>query len=491
MGISSVISNSMRKLPLVEGPVPVTHESSSFCSMLKSRQPLNVQDYGYTEEEYFLSSTANIYNENKSGAIYIKHASLPYINRVLVRRPKPPKSFSGRVYIDILNASQLYDIEDLWNRSYLWIMENGHGYIGLTSKPVCVQSLKNYDYKRYKSLDWTGSTNVAKPTPFVFGSIPGTEEGLVWDMIGQTASLVRTGKEHNLFAGAPIHYMCLTGQSQSGIYLNTFMNIFHKYISKPGYPKLFDGYMNIVGVPYQKMLCQAEDLSKTGYVARRQCEIDTPVIYITSEGDLEFFTNMSVEGAFVTVPKNSDTKHNKSRYFEVAAAPHTDINCPILASYSEIEKTGRPVRQISKEIMETLNDIPLAYYINGLLEKLYIWAEQGHAPRIVAPIEKDKQGNLVRDNHGNVKGGVRSPFVDVPVARYNGCNIKYAGGISGDMVWFTKEEFFSLYGDTESYLSKFADCTYRQLNEGWLCKSDAERMISWSRRAASKYVELT
>lgn len=134
--------------------------------------------------------------------------------------------------------------------------------------------------------------------------------------------------------------------------------------------------------------------------------------------------------------------------------------------------------------------MPLAYYINGLLEKLYIWAEKGQAPQTVAPIKKDKQGNMIRDNHGNVKGGLRSPFVDVPLARYNGCNINIAGGISGDMIWFTKEEFLSLYGDTESYLSKFADYTYRQLNEGWLCRSDAERMIAWSRKAASKYAEL-
>ena len=48
-----------------------------------------------------------------------------------------------------------YDIEDLWHRIYLWCMEKGHAYVGITSKPVNVLSLKNFDYDRYGDLNWS------------------------------------------------------------------------------------------------------------------------------------------------------------------------------------------------------------------------------------------------------------------------------------------------------------------------------------------------
>lgn len=489
MDIGTCIYEAMNRLPKLEGPIPVTVDSYPFCDMLHSREPLNVKDYGYIEEEFFLSGLANVYDEDEHGKVFVKYANLPYKNRVLVRRPENINSFSGRVYIDILNATANYDIEDLWHRSYLWCMENGHGYIGITSKPVCVQSLKNFDYLRYESLNWSGPVHTAQPVPLINGSIPGTEEGLFWDMLGQAASLIKYGNEFNCFEGATVNYLCLTGQSQSGIYLNTFFNSFHKYISSPKHDKLFDGYLNIVGVPYQRDLCQKADNKKFSYKARRQCEIDIPCIFISSEGDLTLFSSKGVKDAFRLTPDNSYTQANKSRYYEVAASPHTDINCPVLSAEGEIKKAGRVVvAPINKERLETLNDMPLAYYINGFLEKLYTWAEKGIPPEVVEPIKKNNKGEIVRDIHSNAECGFRSPFVDVPLAGYYGYSRISEDGISGDMARFSKDKFLSLYKNPETYLKKFADYTNRQVNDGWLCKSDAKRMILWSKISVKKYM---
>jgi hypothetical protein len=185
MELKDVIMCSVGKLPKVEGPIPVSETSHSFCAMKYSRCKLDLTAYGYLEEEYFLSGTANVYDEDQTGNMFLRHEVLPYKNRILVRRPADPKKFSGRIYIDILNATNNFDIEDLWLRSYLWILENGHGYIGVTSKPVCVMSLKYFDYARYAGLNWPSAEPAPQPAvPHpVCASIHGTEEGLIWDIL--------------------------------------------------------------------------------------------------------------------------------------------------------------------------------------------------------------------------------------------------------------------------------------------------------------------
>ena len=53
----------------------------------------------------------------------VREAGLPYTNRILVRTPENPEDFNGKVYVDILNASDKYDNESLWRRAYGMIME--------------------------------------------------------------------------------------------------------------------------------------------------------------------------------------------------------------------------------------------------------------------------------------------------------------------------------------------------------------------------------
>jgi hypothetical protein len=485
MKIKDSIILSARMLPKAEGPIPVTETSHPFCDMRFSRCKLDLAEYGYLEEEYFLSGTANVYDEEQSDKMFLKHEALPYKNRILVRRPAEPKKFSGRVYIDILNATNNFDIEDLWLRSYSWILENGHGYIGVTSKPVCVMSLKYFDYERYAGLNWA-SVELA-PQPVVphpiCGSVPGTEEGLIWDMLSQVASIVRYGGKNNCLGGYPVNYLYLTGQSQSGAYINTYVNHFHPYLIGKDGQKLFDGYMNIVGVQFERFLCQRINDLFVSMIPRHFRPINTPFISVTSEGDLEIFAPMVGGNMAALSPDNSDTSENKSRYYEVAGAPHTNITAPVLQDDYEIAKSRN---SFLKPGDKPMNDLPLAYYINGLLEKLHIWAAQGVAPEAVQPIEKSRDFQLVRDEYGNVKGGLRSPFLDVPAASYYGSVNGAELDVTGVMERFSKQKLVSLYGSTEAYLEKFDAYTDRQRLEGWIIVSDSRKMKIWAREMVNK-----
>ena len=484
MDNASEIYDVINKLPAVEGPVAVTENSHPFCAMKYSREPLDVADYGYVEEEFFLTGVANVYDVDEKDMPVVAKKELPYKNRILVRRPTSEEKFSGRVYVDIMNATQGYDIEDLWHRVYLWCMEEGHAYIGITSKPVNVMSLKNFDYERYGDLNWSNGELVAAPVISRSATIPGTEEGLFWDMLSQLGLLLRQGRE-NCLGGYTVKNIYLTGQSQSGAYLNTYISYFDGYAKRKNGKSIFDGYMNIVGALVQRSIRQSGTIGNLRLLKRNMHPSSTPYICISSEADLYLF-NLFVEGNLMQMKiENADTAENKCRYYEIPGAPHTDIVCPVLTALSEIEKAGGKTPNLNPELLKNINDMHVEYYICGLLEKLHEWATEGKAPEVCIPLVREGD-DLARDEYGNAMGGLRSAYVDVPVAGYVASNPEDPEGICGAMTYFSKEKVEELYGSTEGYLKKFAEYSDTQAEKGWLTRRDAEKMKEWSKEAVEK-----
>ena len=104
------------------------------------------------------------------------------------------------------------------------------------------------------------------------------------------------------------------------------------------------------------------------------------------------------------------------------------------------------------------------------------------APEVYEPMERTEE-DLVRDTFGNAKGGLRTSYVEVPIATYVASNPDDPEGICGTMEYFTESTVKQLYGSEEGYLSKFKEYTLKQQEEGWLSKTDAEKMIDWSKEA--------
>ena len=485
MELERKIAASIHTLPAIEGPIPVTQVSHPYSAMAFSRCRMNLAAYGYVEEEYFLSGTANVYDLDENGRLYIKHEAVAYKNRILVRRPKDIRNYSGRVLMDILNASSGYDIEDGWDRFHNYCLDSGHAYVGVTSKPLCVQALKNFDFARYRSLSWPSAEPVPQPAgKYGFGSIEGTEEGLVWDILSQTANLLRCGGKQNCLGGYSVSYLNLSGQSQSGMYLNTYTSCFHRYLKTKDGRKLFDTYLNIVGVASRRPLCQTPFMAQAARLPGPVMEkVDSPYILISSEGDMFLFRGM--QG--LSWPEDSDAPDNKIRYYEIPGTPHTNIICKVLNSYEETDKTGVIRPPIAPETVEGLNDTPLEYYVCGILELLYKWWAFGTAPPKATRFSRDPEGNLVRDAHGNVIGGLRTPFVDIPAASYLGCSTKFEqGAMCGEKNPFSFEKMTALYGSLEAYLTAFSAYVKGQVEEGFILPADARRMIQWAERTAAR-----
>jgi len=476
MSTEKLIRNSLFQDVIVEGPIPVTEDSYPFCSMEHCRKPYKLSDLGYVEEEYFISGFANVYEEDGEDAMRIVNQQLPYKTRIIVRRPADLRKFSGRLYLDILNATNRYDHEDLWTRIYQWCVEKGHAYVGITSKPVNVEALKIFDYKRYHSLNWSNGKRVPMPCVLQYSSsIEGTEEGLFWDMLSQTAN--RLKKDSSILGGCKVQHMYLTGQSQSGAYINTYIKYFDRYLKMDENSHLFDGYLNIVAIGLGRTLRQEVPAVPLTFASCGQLHPAVPYIALGSEGDVTLFKTF-FNGHMATISIPQLEKDDNCVCYQLAGSPHFDVFCPVIQSDEDILKAGRTPHAIPDETdVVKVNNVPLAYYVNGMLEKLHHWATTGEKPEKVAPFEVDAEDNLLKDEYGNTKGGLRSPYVDLPVATYQGCDTRYGIGATGLMTFISKEAFHEKYGNVEKYISKFETYANKQCTDGWLTPEDTKRMV--------------
>lgn len=482
--INKIVEQSISNTPKVEGPIPVTETSHPFSAANYARKPLDLDLYGYTEEEYFLSGTANVYQGETE--LELKHEALPYKNRIMIRKPAPEK-FSGRVFLDIYNASNGYDIEDVWRRSYQYYLERGHIYIGVTTKPINVMSLKNFDPDRYESLNWASKERA--PMPAVINkhmSIPGTEEGLAWDIISQLGRIIKEN-DATFLDGYNVEQLYLTGQSQSGIYLNTYIYFFHEFMINT-----FDGYLNVVGAGSMRTLDQQVKPEGTFSSITQLIpkNLKTPFILLSSHGDIELFGQFGDRGSVLKALNETD---GPIRHYELTSSPHTDPASPLIPDNSEIVKTKNPPKILDGEYHYEVNSIQLAYYVNSTLEMLHEWAVNDVEPPQNLLIDRNEDGTTPIDEHENGLGGLRSPYIDVPIATYHPNAIadpeqinRQVGNVNGSMTYFDKDKLNKLYESKADYLEKFEASVRSQETEGWLIPEDAERMITWAKEQSEK-----
>jgi hypothetical protein len=90
-------------------------------------------------------------------------------------------------------------------------------------------------------------------------------------------------------------------------------------------------------------------------------------------------------------------------------------------------------------------------------------------------------GAIVRDEHGNALGGVRTPAVDVPVATLTGEGVPLIGSTTP----FTPAKLAELYGSTDGYLRAFDAALDNAIDASFLLADDVEEL-----RADAETVEI-
>ena len=107
------------------------------------------------------------------------------------------------------------------------------------------------------------------------------------------------------------------------------------------------------------------------------------------------------------------------------------------------------------------------------LDHLDGWITDNEEPPSAPRFERE-DGELQRDEYGNIVGGLRLPPIDVPVAFYDGipCALRGRTYQLGDA---TLQKLYSTHDD---YVNRMQAATDEALDEGYLLSADAEDLMS-------------
>jgi hypothetical protein len=129
---------------------------------------------------------------------------------------------------------------------------------------------------------------------------------------------------------------------------------------------------------------------------------------------------------------------------------------------------------------EHLSQFPSAPIYKAAMTHLVDWVMKGVVPPRAERIEM-LNGEILRDEFGNAKGGIRSPYVDVPTARYIASAPDPDGNnrvrrMLGLQEPFPTEKLRELYKTRDNYLQRFDAGIDRMVSGGWLLAEDAQTL---------------
>jgi hypothetical protein len=484
------------QLPQVSGPIPVTAESRPFLGA-----PSAMETVGYVEEEFFLSGRANVYDWTGSGhKVKVVAGPGKYVTRILVMRPRDPARFGGNVEVTVLNASLNLDFGG--PSDFARMVLQGDAWIGITTKAVTAKALQQFDPVRYAPLDWSNpappETRCAQPTMIptymaggkkaleamlksgVKNSWPETEDGLVWDMLGQLGLLLKSEQHHTILPGFSKPWVYMTGVSQSAICIRTWVAGFHDRYRTPDGKPVYDGYLPVVGPAMIRINQCAADVPLEDPM-QKLVPPDVPFISLSSEGEMW-------QGRYTHQPDVITRKGGIVTY-EVAGASHQAGDVPGLApdtiSFAAVQdmvKAGFKMPDSAGSVSmipagSKPNDFVWKPLIRGAYHNLELWVREGIKPPQAPGIELDAKREIKRDQNGNALGGVRMPYIEAPVATHTGyLTAGGFGGVMGLKKPFPPETLQALYPDHDVYVAKFSAATDRLLAGRWISPEDAAAM---------------
>ena len=466
-------------LPTVVGPVPSTATSHPFGAADHELVPEDLGRVGYVEHEFFVSGKANVYEWPAPGPAVVRTAGAPYTTRILVRRPARAAHFSGNVVVEMLNPSNLFDLNIGWALMHRQLVANGDVWVGITAKPISVQALKNFDPRRYASLSFANPLPLDDPgncATVAADSSRTTENGLAWDIYSQVGALLRSTDPANPVAygrrGALVKHVYGFGYSQTGGYLYDYLNAIHPLdVARFGRPT-YDAYLVAVAggafvgaVPIN----QCQPAPPVGDPRRQLTNVGVPIIHVMSQSDY-------LIGIGARRP-DSDAPRDRYRHYEMAGAGHaTPDELNFAAAPADIERAGRAVPPMSCD-QGPRSRFPSRIFFDAAIRNLDRWVRHGIAPPHADPIEV-VNGAPVLDGFGNVVGGLRSPYLDVPTSTWYGTSTGASFCfIAGHEVPFDHARLAALYPRHGDYVRAVASDTASLVAGRYLTASDGADLV--------------
>ena len=355
----------------------------------------------------------------------------PYATRILVTGPSNPNKASDQVIVE--PAHSISGDTPVWSFTEEYVYREGIVWVGvLSQKPSLDNVIKPGNPTRYTSLELPSSTQ----SPYIL------------TQVGRLLKSDDPSNPLNALYGNPADNLFITGTSQTGgVVINQIRN-FDGDRTPDGGP-IWDGYMPTSTSGGQMPLPGR----------------DVPIIQILTQSEVEGSPRHDYRRP------DSDGPNDRFRLYEAGGAPHNDLrdNPDTLGP----DCTPKPVSRY-----------PFEHVYQMALDNLIRWADAGVAPPRAERIALNPDGTLDFDEFGNAQGGVRTSYLDVPIAIYR--VLGEGGGFCRLWGWevaFSPELLKQLYRNHDGYVSRVNARLKELVDEGFYLKEDAQVIKNEAARA--------
>jgi hypothetical protein len=401
---------------------------------------------GYVEEEFFVEGAARAlsiaYGAEIGESAIAAGPARPFKTRILVRRPVDGARFNGVVLVEWFNDSNRFDADNVWLALQEHLLRAGYAWVGVSTQGFGgVETLKSWSPKRYGDLAIVNDGRMAA-------------EPLSLDIFHQVAAALEGPETQRLLGGLEPRVRIATGQSQSAIWLASYIN---GGLSRDG---LFNGFLLV---------------SATG--ARIDPAVSVPVLRIVAEGDAAGADAKS---------QAPDSLH--FRQWEIAGSSHVDRNLRAAREPVQLRDLGVSVQADIAPHCDapSIGTTTSAHSVIAAgLDGLVRWSLGGAPPPSAPRLERTASGVLARDTEGFAQGGVRPPEVLAPLGLNVGTNAGApACGVQGSYQPYDLVNLRTRYARASDYVRAVQRAVRRNVRQGFLLPIDGEALVAAARRLA-------
>jgi Alpha/beta hydrolase domain len=371
----------------------------------------NLSATGYTQNEFFVTGTASAFTSatplTSDGKWTVTPASSePFATRVVVRRPTAA-TFNGSVAVEWLNVTAGFDNGIEWTYAHVELIRAGWAWVGVSAQSVGVEGGGN-------AIGAALALKTADPDRYGILHHPG--DSYSYDMYSQAGAAIRSHATELLGDLVPKRVFAF-GESQSAFRLSTYVNaiaptanVFDAYLlhsrGSAGAPLAQDPLPAIaapnptlmrddVGAPVLTFITETDLVDRLNFVKARQA--DTP-----NRRTWEVAGTAHADSYSLTIGDTDDgSGAGDNAFFKQLTEPPTSV-------YGGVITCDRP-----------LNAGPHTYVLRSAIHALDAWVRTGTPPPSTPLMELSGE-TFALDAIGNVKGGIRTPHVDAPLAVLSG-----------------------------------------------------------------------
>jgi hypothetical protein len=438
----------------------------------------DIGSVGYVAEEFFVSGTASSYTSaaqlNPDGRWNVTPSeAADYTTRIVVLTPDDRTRFNGTVLVEWLNVSGGIDAPAVWMMAHREIVRAGYAYVAVSAQRVGVEggasmlgvdmSLKSQNPTRYASLSHPG-------------------DAFAYDIYSQVGGLIKNAERKNVLSEFDVQHVVAVGESQSAMFLTTYVNAVDPLA------RTYDGFLvhSRFGpaAPLDGVSIFDDPQTNTPQAIPFRADLRVPLVSVITETDLfggvrhGYYFARQPDNQWLRVWEVPGTAHADNYTIQVApidtgSAPLEDI----VAAYAPTDML------MGQQLGHFINFAPQHHYVlQAAVAALNTWVRAGEPAPSGPPIEvrEADEPQPILDSNGLARGGVRTPWVDVPIARTSG-----SGAVESVMaLLFGSGEPFDaatlarLYpGGSAEYLERFAGALDSAIESGFILPADRAEIL--------------